>query len=136
MLLLDGIKVIDGLKAARLNAFARLFHGFFHLLVDFPFRAIDGFRHRVRDLHFFRNLFVGPVHSGNIGEEVEGEIRIVAQKGRHDNGARGREAQRVLRGRTGIGHKLHARAGNRRFNRHLDLFHRLHFSSQFTVRSS
>ena len=98
MLFRDGIKVIDGLKAARHDALARLFDGFLDLLLD----ALYDLRDLMCYFHFFRDLLVGPVDAGDVGEKVKGQIRIVAQECRHGESARGRKAQRVLRGGPGL----------------------------------
>ena len=93
MLLRDRIQVIDRLKIARLDALARLFDGFFDGLLD----AVDGLRNLTRYFNFFRDLFVGPVDSGDIGKKIEGQLGVVAQKRRHGDGGLRRKAQRVLR---------------------------------------
>ena len=89
----DGIQVIDRFKEARLGALAGLVDGFFDWLLD----TVDGFGNLTRHFNFLGYLFVGPVDAGDIGEEIKGELSVVAQKCCDGNGGLWRQAQRVLR---------------------------------------
>ena len=130
MLPCDRIEVIDRFKESGLDALAGLVDGFLDLLVNFrPLRTLDRLCDRTCHFHFFRNLFVGPVNSGDVGKKIEGQFCVVAQKRCDSDSVFRRQPQRVLRRGAGIGHNLHSRARNRRLNRRLDFFHRLQNSS-------
>jgi hypothetical protein len=97
--LATGIKVIDRLKTARLDALAGLFDGFF----DLSARRRRRFRHRARYFHFFRDLFVGPVDSGDVGEKSKASSASSRRNVATATALARREAQRVLRGGPGLG---------------------------------
>ncbi len=88
----DREEVIDSLKIAGLDTLARLVDGFFDLLLD----TVDGLRDGARHFYFFADLLVEPVDAGDVGEEIEGQFRIVAQKLRDLERLTVREQQRVL----------------------------------------
>ena len=67
MLFFDRIEVIDSLKITRLDALASLLDGFFNCLLH----AIHGFDSLTSDFNFFSDLFVRPIHTGHVGEEIE-----------------------------------------------------------------
>ncbi len=115
------VEVVNGFEIAGLDAFARLLDRLLNLLLH----SVHGLCNFARYFNFLGDLFVRPVHSGYVRQKIEGQLPVVAQEPGYGNSGLRREPQRVLCAGAAVGHNLHHRARHGRFNRRLDLFHRL-----------
>jgi len=74
VLLSHRIEVIDGLQAARLETPPRLFDS----LLDRLFHTFHSLQDLTRNFNFLRDLFVGPIDTRDVGEEVKRELGVIA----------------------------------------------------------